>query len=253
MSNKNTLFVGKVLQHFESLESTNTYALQLLSKNKPIEGTVISTYNQTKGRGQIGSKWESATHKNLTLSFIFYPTFLPIHQQFLLNCIASLAVQEFLTRYVQKTINVKWPNDIYINKKKVVGILIQNSLAHKTINASVIGIGINVNQTQFSPDLPNPGSMKLFTNQDYDLDALIPELCYYIEKRFLQLKRGDYATIKNDYLSGLYLYNVDAFFKRMDGTIFKGKIKGITELGKLEIESAKGVEAFGLKEIEFVK
>ena len=251
MSNKNTLFVGKVLKHFDSLESTNTYALELVSKSKPIEGTVISTFNQTKGRGQIGSKWNSQANKNITISFILYPNFLPIQKQFLLNCVASLATQELITKYIQKQVNVKWPNDIYINNGKVAGILIQNTLANKTINAAVIGIGLNVNQSTFSPDLPNPTSLKLESKRDYNLNELIDNLCFFLEKRYLQLKHGDYEKLKADYLSALYLYQKEAQFTRPDGQEFTGKIRGISAIGKLEVESAQGLESFGLKEIRF--
>lgn len=252
MSNKNTLFVGKVLQHFESLESTNLYALQLLSKSKPIEGTAISTFNQTRGRGQIGSKWESEANKNITISFIFYPTFLPINKQFLLNCITSLAVQELITKYIQKPVNVKWPNDIYINNNKVTGILIQNSLSHKIINSAVIGIGLNVNQTTFSPELPNPTSLAMETGKSFNLNELIADLCFFLEKRYLQLKAGHYSSIKEAYLSVLYLYQQEVYFKRADGTTFKGAIQGITELGKLEVEHNDGLEVFDLKEISIL-
>ena len=252
MSNKNTLFVGKVLQQFESLESTNLYALNLLSKSKPIEGTVISTFNQTRGRGQIGSKWESEANKNITMSLIFYPTFLPVHKQFLLNCITSLAVQELLTKYIQKPVNVKWPNDIYINNKKVAGILIQNSLANKTINSAVIGIGLNVNQTQFSPELPNPTSLQMETGTTYNLNEIIDDLCFFLEKRYLQLKNGHYDQIDQDYLSVLYMYQQEALFQRADGSTFKGCISGISELGKLEIEHSLGKESFSLKEVSII-
>ena len=131
MRNKNTLFIGKVFQHFASLESTNQYAVDLISKSKPIEGTVISTFNQTKGRGQIGSTWESAIGKNITLSVILYPSFLPIQKQFYLNQIVALAVKDLLQAYTSKVVQVKWPNDVYIHEHKTAGILIQNSVSGK--------------------------------------------------------------------------------------------------------------------------
>ena len=104
---------------FDELDSTNSYAIELLSKNKPSEGTVISAWNQAKGRGQIGSSWESEAGKNLTISLILYPTFLPIKQQFLLNQAISLSIYDFISRFIKNGVSIKWPNDILLNGKKV--------------------------------------------------------------------------------------------------------------------------------------
>ena len=165
MPNKNTLFVGKVLVELPRLTSTNLYAQELLSKSKPSEGTVISTSDQYAGRGQIGSGWESEAHKNITLTFIFYPAFLPIRQQFQLTQAISLGVKDCIEHFVPKNVKIKWPNDIYINDKKTCGILIQNTLSGAQISSSIIGIGININQTHFQTNPPNPTSFKLEMEQ----------------------------------------------------------------------------------------
>lgn len=251
MSNKNTLFIGKVFHHFDSLESTNQYALNLISKSKPIEGTVISTYNQTKGRGQIGSNWESGINQSITLSIILYPDFLPIHRQFLLNQIIALGVRDFISVHTSHTVKVKWPNDVYVNDKKITGILIQNSLSGKKIATTIVGIGINVNQTEFSSDLEKATSLSLETNQQFDLNKLIPELCFYVEAQYLALKAGKFEQIEAAYLKQLYRYQQAAYFIRPDGQQFEGVIEGITEYGKLCIRHAGGLEHFDIKEITF--
>ena len=125
---ENTLFIGKVLRHFPQLGSTNQYAVEIVSKSNPTEGTVISTFHQPAGRGQIGRKWESEPHKNLTLSIIFYPRFLAPTQQFILNQAISLGLVDFITKYIAKGVKVKWPNDIYVQDRKIAGILLQNTL-----------------------------------------------------------------------------------------------------------------------------
>ena len=251
LSNKNTLFIGKVLHHFASLESTNQYALDLISKSKPIEGTVISTFNQTKGRGQIGSTWQSDSNKNITLSLILYPGFLPVQRQFALNQMVALAVRTLLLQHSSKNITVKWPNDIFINDKKVAGILIQNSLSGKKIASTVIGIGLNVNQESFSDELSNATSLKIETDSDFDLNNLIQDLCFYLETRYLQLKGGRFDQINQAYLDCLYKYQEPAFFERPDGFTFKGIIQGLSENGKLIIKHTNGLEEFDLKEIMF--
>ncbi len=250
----NTLFTGKVLVQFTSLPSTNQYALELLSKNKPSEGTVISTVHQTAGRGQFGSQWMSEAGNNVTLSVIFYPNFLAIRQQFYLNIAIALGVHDCLNTHCHvNNLRVKWPNDIYANNKKLGGILIQNTISHRKISASVIGIGVNVNQSKFDKTLPNPGSVFLSTQQKYDIDEVIQVLCKTLEIRYLMLRRGEFEQLEQDYYKVLYRYGEMADYRRTDGTSFRGKITGITTEGYLRIESFQGkVEQFNLKEIQYI-
>jgi len=251
---KNTIFIGKVLLQHDSLASTNLYALNLVSKNNPTDGTVISTYNQADGRGQIGSKWESEPLKNISLSIILYPKFLSVRNQFRLNQAISLGVFDFITKYINKKLKVKWSNDIYVANAKIAGILIQNTLSGSNFQSSVVGIGINVNQAIFKSDAPNPISMFNVTGNKYDLDQLVGELCKSVEQRYLQLRAGNHQQLEDDYINHLYRYQEDALYKRMDdGTIFSGKIVGLTDLGKLLIDHNRGTEAFGFKEVAFLQ
>lgn len=248
---KNTLFVGKVLFHLDEVESTNLYANELIAKSKPSEGTVISTFNQWGGRGQIGSKWLSEPYRNITISLILYPTFLPIRQQFLLNQAVSLAVTDLIKQYSDKPIQVKWPNDVYLDGKKLVGILIQGTIAKTSFQSAVIGVGINVNQTDFPAELPNPTSLKLVEKQDFDLEELIPNLCHCLEIRYLQLRQGKLAQIQETYLELLYQMEEVHTYYYPDGKPFEGKIIGISPIGKLLIETKQGIEAFAMKEVLF--
>lgn len=254
MSNSlNTLFVGKVLLQFKELASTNTYAIELIAKNKPSEGTVISAWSQPQGRGQIGSKWESEAGKNLTISLILYPTFLPARQQFLLNQVISLAVRDFVATYLS-SVTVKWPNDIYVKHKKIAGILIQNVLSSSSIQSSTIGIGININQRSFLPETSNPTALILETGHPHDLSTLLAELCEYLERRYLQLRAQQYSIIEKDYLQHLYRYQQEALYRRnIDSTIFSGKIVGLAPTGKLLIDHHGGQEAFDIREISFLQ
>lgn len=253
MHTKNTLFVGKVLLDFPELDSTNAYALELLSKSKPIEGTVISTFEQTRGRGQIGSSWESEPHKNLSLSILLYPTFLPLREQFALNLAVSLAVRDFATKHVEKSVKVKWPNDIYVGNRKICGILIQNSIGGSSLQSSVVGVGVNVNQTIFSTNAPNATSFALETNREFDLYELIEDLCLFVEQRYLSLKNTtQYESLRLEYLKHLYRFEEWSTFARADDRVFQGKITGISSSGKLLVTHAAGEEAFSIKEIRFV-
>jgi len=250
---ENTLFVGKVLLQFEALDSTNVYAIELLSKSKPIEGTVISTFRQTAGRGQIGSKWESEPDKNLSLSIILFPTFLPPREQFMLNMAVALAVRAFVAKYTEKKVKVKWPNDIYIGSRKICGILIQNSITSQALQSSVIGIGVNVNQTYFSEKAPNATSLAIETEREFALPELLENLCQQVEQHYLGLKNSqNYSALKENYLSHLYRYNELAEYERKDGSSFLGKIIGVNENGKLLIEQNGIIENFDIKEVRFL-
>lgn len=251
MPNKNTLFVGKVLHRFPSLDSTNRYAQELIAKSRPSEGTVILTYHQTAGRGQIGSKWEGEPHKNVAFSLILYPHFLPVHRQFLLNQAVALAARELLADHLGQTVKIKWPNDIYVDGRKIAGILIQNTLSGRHFAASVVGLGINVNQTVFPSDLPNPTSLSLESGRLHDLDALVADLCYHLETRYLQLRRGEEAVIEAAYRQQLYRYGEETLFRRSGGEAFTGSIAGVTPQGQLLIESAGQMQAFDLKTIAY--
>src|SRR3569832_312153 len=143
-----TLFIGQNAIYVKSLASTNSYASDLLRQIELSEGSLIYTFEQEKGRGQRGNSWESEPNKNLTLSLVLHPRFLHPFQQFLLTKITSLAVADLMAEvlaFANKShkIHIKWPNDIYVDDKKIAGILIENYLRENTIQHSVIGVGIN--------------------------------------------------------------------------------------------------------------
>ncbi len=252
MTIKNTLFVGKVFLDFPELDSTNSYATELLKKSKPIEGTVISTFRQTLGRGQIGSSWESEPHQNISLSVILYPTFLPLREPFALNLAVSLAIRDFVATYIEKSVKVKWPNDIYVENRKVAGILIQNTIGQGAIQSSVIGMGINVHQTRFSAAAPNATSFALETGKSFDLYHLIEDLCRPLEQRYLKLKNSPgHQSLQEEYRQQLYRFDEPSRFRRADGSTFSGKIVDIAPSGKLIITNEHGREEFAVKEISF--
>ena len=249
---KKTLFVGKEFYHFPELASTNDYAIELTSKSNPSEGTVISTYKQVQGKGQAGSKWESEPDKNISMSLILHPKFMAARDQFVLNQAISLGVLDFVKNYISSDAKIKWSNDIYILDKKIVGILIQNTLVSRNIQTSIIGVGININQTIFKSDAPNPTSFKLETGNDFDLDELLEMLCWKIEMRYLQLKNNSIEKIKAEYLDNLYRYMEDALYQIPEGEVFQGRIIGIGEFGKLLLQTKRGMREFDTKEVKFI-
>lgn len=249
----NTHFVGKVLHRLETVGSTNDFAAQLLaSKSKPTDGTAVFSDNQSDGRGQIGSRWVSEPGKNLAISFIFYPNFLEIGQQWLISEAAALATHDFLTVSCGIPAKIKWPNDLYFFDKKMGGILIQNSIGTgRKIESTVIGIGLNINQVSWPPELPNPVSLKTAAGRDFDLSWAVENLCKCLEIRYLQLKTNP-KILDLNYLQNLYRVGEMSDFEAADGRIFSGVIIGIRPDGRLVISETDGeMTVWEAKEIKF--
>ncbi len=252
-----TLFIGQNTVDLKSIDSTNSYASELLRQNTPPEGTLIYTFNQQNGRGQRGNTWDSEPNKNAALSYILYPTFLAADKQFILNKIACLAVADLMAELLKETqqskqINIKWPNDIYVGNKKIAGILIENTLRDNTIKNTIIGIGINVNQDSFSNNI-NATSLALLTHTNHDLMDCTERLSEFMEVRYLQLKANKSELIDMEYLQKLYQLNEWKKYTR-NSEIFEGKVLGITPYGKLRVQvRSEEVKEFYLNEISLVQ
>ena len=244
--------IGNNIVYLTEISSTNIYASQLIKENKAEEGTVIIAKKQTSGKGQAKNKWESEDGKNLTISIILSPIFLPVDKQFFLSKTVSLAIIDFLRELSIDNLFIKWPNDIYVGKQKIAGILIENSiLGGKYVNV-VIGIGLNINQTQFSREIPNPVSLKLLSNKQYNIDDCLNILLNKIEARYEQLKSLKYSIIDNEYLNVLLNFNVWANYLYNYMTI-TAKVVGINKYGKLLLERKdNAIIECDLKEIKFI-
>ena len=199
----NTLFIGQNTIKLDAVGSTNDYASELLSRGlkreKVFEGTVVYALSQRAGKGQRGKKWESEPFKNLTFSIVFYPSFLSAQEQFMLSKAVSLGICDYVSSVINKEAKIKWPNDIKVGNEKIAGILIENSIRNNEIMHSIVGIGLNVNQTGFGKNIPNPTSLKLITGKNIDLEVCLGDLCSYLEARYLQLKSGKSKKINEDY------------------------------------------------------
>ena len=250
-SKSNNLFIGKVLIELESIDSTNRFAASYLANNKPIEGTTIIAYNQSKGKGQFGNSWESESGKNITISIILYPKFLKPTAHFLLNQVCSLAIRDLVSELTGEEAKVKWPNDIYLNDKKIGGILIENSIIKDRIESTIVGIGLNVNQTRFSRDVPNAISLKLASGENFVLSKVRQQLFSNLERYYLLLKDNQLESVRSKYLEHLRGLNVAHRFSRKNQEL-DGVIKGVDPLGRLMVGFDGSVEAFNFKEIEML-
>jgi len=246
------LFVGQNLVVLKEVGSTNNYLKDLLSNSKPVaDGTVIMAESQYAGRGQQQNRWHSEDGKNLTFSLLLKPTFLPIGQQFDLTRAISLGVVSALGQATSENVQVKWPNDIYYGDKKLGGILIENMVQGSQIRNSIVGIGLNINQVDFPPEVPNPTSVKQILHRDYDLKVLLSQICANIEAWYLKLKAGRYKEIRGAYLEKLYWLNQERDFAS-DNESFKATIIGVRNEGLLVLSTKNGEKEFNLKQIQFL-
>ncbi len=247
-----TLFVGQNLVKLQEVNSTNSYLKQLLSKSKPLaEGTVIMAENQYAGRGQQNNNWYTEPGKNLTFSIYLKPSFLAAENQFMLNMAISLGINDTITKLLGKKTAIKWPNDVFYDNKKLGGVLIENTLSGKNLKDTIIGIGLNVNQTNFGP-LVNATSVSKILQKDYDVNHLLTDICSNIEGRYLQLRANKFKILHNAYLSSLYLYRKNARFALANGQKIMGIITGIEASGKITLEIENKVQSFNFKELVFL-
>lgn len=246
----NTLFLGKNLVFVPQCHSTNTLLMELAQKTQPIEGTLVITANQTKGRGQRGNGWETEPGANFTISLLLRPTFLMAKNQFQLTQAISLGIADYLSERLAKSISIKWPNDILVGNKKITGILIENTLSGDYIQQSIIGIGLNVNQTIFN--ISTATSMQLENGDSFQLQDELGLLLASIEKRYLQLRAGKKLELNEEYLKRLYWKGETRKFLANE-KIFVGKIEGVDSIGRLLVQHGDTLTSFGLKEIVFVE
>ncbi len=241
------------LDHIPETDSTNAEAIRRYQSKKLVSPLIITTDFQTAGKGYENNYWESEKGQNLLFSLVFKPDLIEPQEQFLLTMITSLSLHDTLQKYLSgKLIKVKWPNDIYVGDKKIAGILIQNFIKSQEIDATIIGVGLNINQSHFLKKTPNPTSIYLETGQTYPPAAILRDFLSSFNEHYL-LAATNPEKLKNKYLNHLYRYHEEHDFLLPDGQKIRGKIKDVSPYGQLIIETAqKQVRTFNFKEIEFI-
>lgn len=246
-----TMFTGQFQLRLDAVSSTNSYALEALRNSDLPEGTLIMAASQTGGRGQRGNSWESEPGKNLTISIILKPHFLSLDRQFDLTRAVSLAVSDLVSGLLPATeVKIKWPNDILAGGKKISGILIENVIREKGIQASVAGIGLNVNQEQFG-GAPHASSLKLLAGKEFDLKDLTDQLCSAVESRYLQLRAGKSDRLAEEYHERMFRRNEKQQLRAGD-RVFEAFIRGTSPEGLLLTETAQGPRNFRFQEVSWV-
>ncbi len=232
-----------------AIDSTNSYLRMLSSEAELVDYTVVSAKYQTNGRGQMGTIWSSENTKNLTVSVFKDVSKLYLEHPFYISMATSLALIKTLQSFSIPKLSIKWPNDILSEDKKICGILIENVIKQNSIRASIIGVGLNVNQTKFK-GLPKAASLKLLLGSTFNLDEVLYSLIKYLKYYFMLLRKEEFDFIKREYESFLFRKNKPSTFKDDEGLIFSGIIKGISDSGNLQVLIEDNiVKEFDLKDV----
>ena len=201
-----------MIYHLDTTTSTNDDARDAKYRH----GDIVWAEHQTAGRGQRGHKWLSPEGENLTFTMVVEPRFLPVGEQFLLCEAMSVALTDTFARYGIDT-RIKWTNDIYAGDRKLEGVLIEHNYSGQTLSRSLLGIGINVNQTEFDPTLPNPVSMAQLTGHRYDRREVLETFEWCMLERYDQLEHGDREALQHDYRNRMYALGEMRPFRYPDG------------------------------------
>lgn len=235
-----------------AIDSTNAYLKTISTKLSPKDYTVVVTENQTNGRGQMGTTWHSEASKNLTFSVFKDVSFLSVEHQFYISIVTALALTKALNELRIPKLNIKWPNDILAENKKIAGILIENVIKNNQLVGSIIGIGLNVNQ-KFFDDLPQASSLHALTGVVYNKDEILQHILKHLEAYFMRLEALDFDNLKQDYERLLFRVKKPSTFITPKQNTFSGFITGITEDGKLKILLEDNItETYDLKEVKLL-
>lgn len=236
----------------DATESTNVYLKELLQLKDLEDYTTVLAKKQLKGRGQMGTSWQSEKGKNLTFSILKKFEGLAIENQFNLNIAISLAVHSVLTELTIPQITVKWPNDIMSGSAKICGILIENVLKGQFIQNSIIGIGLNVNQTSFEK-LDKVSSLKLLTGRFFDLDELLHRLLGKLKLHLAKIDQKTVTQMLPAYEKLLFRKDKPSTFKDEMGQTFMGFIREVSSSGKLKVELEDHIhKEYDLKEVSLL-
>ncbi|MGB5819316.1 MAG: biotin--[acetyl-CoA-carboxylase] ligase [Saonia sp.] len=236
----------------DATESTNLYLKKLMLSTALKDCTVVVAKAQLNGRGQRGTKWDSETGKNLTFSVLKRFDSLDVGNRFFLNICVSLAIYDSLKQLQIPDISVKWPNDILSGHSKICGILIENILSGKNIQASIIGIGLNVNQLKFT-DLPKVSSLKLLLGRTLNLDELLLSIIDNLKKYSSTFDQKSRKHLTDSYEKLLFRRDKPSTFKNLKNEMFMGLIRGISADGKLVVSLEDNTRhEFDLKEIKLL-
>ena len=231
--------------HIGETDSTNRWLRDYSLTQPDGEYVVVADY-QTAGKGCGTNSWESERGMNLTFSMLIHPQDIPANRQFHITEVVSVALCRMLDSYIYNKVEIKWPNDIYVDNRKVCGILIENRLQGSVIKDSIIGIGLNVNQREFRSDAPNPVSLWQLLGHEVNRDELLLSFLNCFE-----VVSAEETTVST-YRKRLFRKGETAFFAVGDDR-FRAKLIDVEPDGHLVLMDEQGLRrTFAFKEVQFI-
>ncbi|WP_343626154.1 biotin--[acetyl-CoA-carboxylase] ligase [Flavobacterium lindanitolerans] len=236
----------------DAINSTNDYLKGLLQQQFVENFTIVTAENQTEGKGQMGSKWNVESGKNLTFSVLVKDLLLEVNQIFHLNVATAVSIIEALSFLEIKDLAIKWPNDILAEGKKIGGILIENSIKSNGEIFSIIGIGLNVNQRDFE-NLPKASSLSLLLDKELDKEAILIPIIECLIRNVSLILNKNTQSIWEKYHACLYKKGIPMPFENIKGNKFMGIINGVDQSGKLHLTLEDDfVKSYEIKEIRML-
>ena len=221
----------------ERVDSTNNYAMALIKKGLATSGEAVFAMEQTSGKGRRGKSWQSEKGENTILTISAEMQWLSVQQQFKVSVGVAVGCVAFLSNYLKESIKIKWPNDIYINDSKAGGVLIENVIHGNLWQWAIIGIGLNINQTNFGGADFNAVSLKQLTGQSYDVIQLSRELHEIILSKINELEKGNFTKLFEEYNEKLFCRDKSVKLKK-GNIVFETTIIGVSESGELITKDA---------------
>lgn len=228
--------IGDLFIEIPSVDSTNIYAMQQVHARMTKHGTAYFAHEQTRGKGQRGKAWSSQKDENIILTVVYEPVSLHPTSTFLLSSAVALACYRFCKVYTGNEIRIKWPNDIYWRDRKAGGILIENLIRGNLWEFAIAGIGLNINQVSFPPELPNPVSFRQITGRAFPVVTLARELCGHLQDCWSLLLHHP-EQVNQEYNEALYKRG-EKVRLRQENRVFEARIDGVNINGQLEVFTA---------------
>ncbi|MBP6758059.1 MAG: biotin--[acetyl-CoA-carboxylase] ligase [Flavobacterium sp.] len=235
----------------DAIDSTNEF-LKGLTSNQVLENfTVVTAETQTKGKGQMGSVWNSEPSKNLIMSVLIKDFVTDINKIFEINIAVSVSVIQALDALNIPKLSIKWPNDIMSYNKKIGGILIENSIKSDGTIFSIVGLGLNINQMNFE-NLPKASSLAIICNTTFDKEEILLKIIENLEKN-IQNWHQNSKLLWSDYTNKLFKKGIPMPFEDQNQQNFMGIIQGVSSIGKLKILLENdSISEFDIKEIQML-
>lgn len=250
--NINTFFRQLKIIKLNAIDSTSSYLKDLCKTVELDDPFIVLAEKQTKGRGQMDATWQSQSGKSLTFSVFKRFSDLTTEEHSRITFAVSLGIKSAMEKFNVPGLSIKWPNDIMSYQKKIGGILIESQTKGDHLVSSIIGVGLNVNETSFDK-LPHASSMRLETGVNFSIDEVFQKIYESILQQLDLVCRSEHLGLKEEYEASLFRKDMVSVFENESGERFNGIIKGVTKSGQLLLETESGTQVeFRLKELKML-